>query len=418
MTHRLVLLAALSALSACESSGTGSTAPDGAPATGGVTTGAGGAPALGGAMSNGGQSVESRGGNAGTGGSTHSNGGTSAGGTSPRADGGNDGGASNGGASSGGNGGCGAGMKETIHNGQFWSDTTGNHIQAHGGGILKVGDTWYWIGEDKSQNPGGTGNFNAVNCYLSKDLVNWEFRNSIITRNTDPQLNDSKRVIERPKVIYNEKTRMYVMYLHWDDTTYNNSYAGIFQSPTVDGNYTYVAHIRPGGNDSRDCTLFKEDDGTAYLVSVANTNRDTMVYELTDDYLNIKQTTAKIWAGMSREAPAIFKVNGTYYGITSGSTGWGPNQGEYSTAASIAGPWSDLKNIGDNTTYRSQPTYVIAVQGCQTTTYVYAGDRWDGFALVNSQYVWLPLTLSGTTLGMSNLDQWSLNATTGAWTAN
>jgi hypothetical protein len=29
----------------------------------------------------------------------------------------------------------------------IWKDTKGNRIEAHGGGFLKVGDTWYWFGE-------------------------------------------------------------------------------------------------------------------------------------------------------------------------------------------------------------------------------------------------------------------------------
>jgi hypothetical protein len=33
-----------------------------------------------------------------------------------------------------------------------WTDTSGNRIQAHGGGILKVGSTFYWFGEDKAAN--------------------------------------------------------------------------------------------------------------------------------------------------------------------------------------------------------------------------------------------------------------------------
>jgi hypothetical protein len=35
-----------------------------------------------------------------------------------------------------------------------------------------------------------------------------------------------------------------------------------------------------------------------------------------------------------------------------------------------------------------------------------------------SQYVWLPLTVSGTTLSMSYFDQWSLNVGTGVWAPN
>jgi len=39
-------------------------------------------------------------------------------------------------------------------------------------------------------------------------------------------------------------------------------------------------------------------------------------------------------------------TNGTYYAITSWSSGWNPNQGAYSTATSITGPWDAQKNIG------------------------------------------------------------------------
>ena len=31
---------------------------------------------------------------------------------------------------------------QTIRNGELWPDDTGTHINAHGGGILKYGDTY------------------------------------------------------------------------------------------------------------------------------------------------------------------------------------------------------------------------------------------------------------------------------------
>jgi hypothetical protein len=185
----------------------------------------------------------------------------------------------------------------------FWNDTTGKKIQAHGGGFLEVGDTWYWFGEDKTMNTGGTGNFYAVSCYASTDLVTWEFRNSVVTRNTNSQLNVATRVIERPKVIYNESTRQYVMWAHWDNTNYNDSQAVIFQSATVDGNYTYVKNFKPGGNDSRDCALFKDDNGTASFISVANTNADMMVYALTSDYLDVQQRRPRSGPGSTAKRP-------------------------------------------------------------------------------------------------------------------
>ena len=415
----------------------GTTAQGGAgpSGTGGAFVGSGGSRYLGGntgaggSTSRGGASATSTGGGGGaTGGATggaSGTGGSATGGATGSRDGAieapvADAGPLDAPAKDGGAGSDAAARIVTFKNGDFWSDTTGTHIQAHGGGFLKVGDTWYWVGEDKTTNTGGTGNFYAVSIYASKDLVTWEHRNKIITTSTDAQLNASNRVIERPKIIYNDKTSMYVMWLHWDDTTYNNSYAGIFKSPTIDGNYTYVDHIKPGGNDSRDCTLFKEDDGTAYFISVANTNRDMFVYPLTDDYLNVQSgaTGTNIFPGQAREAPAIAKISGTYYAITSQSTGWAWNQGGYSTATAITGPWSAQSNIGDNTTYQSQSTYIITVVGSQTTTYIYAGDHWNSSQLNNSQYRWLPLTISGNKMSMTYYAQWSLDLGTGVWTGN
>src|SRR3954447_26625190 len=39
----------------------------------------------------------------------------------------------------------------TINPGEIWPDDRGKHIQAHGGGILKLGDLYYWFGEDRAQ---------------------------------------------------------------------------------------------------------------------------------------------------------------------------------------------------------------------------------------------------------------------------
>ena len=87
-------------------------------------------------------------------------------------------------------------------------------------------------------------------------------------------LNNSSLIIERPKVIYNASTKLYVMWAHWDmescsgaSGSYCDSEAVVFTSPTVDGNYTYVKHFQPNGDGSRDCALWQDPDGTAYFVS-------------------------------------------------------------------------------------------------------------------------------------------------------
>ena len=322
---------------------------------------------------------------------------------------------STGAAGRGGAGGATTGdLVTTFHNGGFWNDTTGKRIEAHGGGLIKVGDTWYWVGEDKSHN---SGNFRGVNIYASKDLGNWEFRNAIITRSSAPDLMAADRIIERPKIVYNDATGQFVMWLHWEGQNYATAEAGVFTSPTIDGNYTLRSHFQPANNMSRDDTLFKDDDGKAYFISAANENADLMLYELADDYLSIRRTVLKLWT-TKREAPAMFKQNGRYFIITSAATGWDPNQAQYSSATNIAGPWSALTNLGNNTTYDTQSTYIIPVQGSQATTYIYAGDRWQDPDLLGSKYIWLPLKVSGTTLALDYYADWQLNVTTGVWSTN
>jgi len=391
--------------------GGGGTTGGGGVTGGGGTTGAAGSAGTAGTTGTAGIT-----GAAGTGGGGAAGG--SAGGTGGASAGGGIGGRAGGGGTTGTGGTTGAGgtgdVIITIKNGGFWNDTSGKRIEAHGAGLIKAGDTWYWIGEDKSGNSSG---FKGVNAYASKDLGSWEFRNAIITRSTSSELAASGRIIERPKVVHNDTTGQYVLWLHWDGNSYADAEAGVFTSATVDGNYTLRSHFRPNSNMSRDDTLFKDDDGKAYFISAANENADLMLYELSDDYLTIKRQVMRL-STAKREAPAMFKQGGRYYIITSAATGWDPNQAQYFSAASIDGPWTALTNIGNSTTYDTQSAYVIPVQGTQATTYIYAGDRWQDPDLVSSKYIWLPLKISGTTLSLDTYAEWQLNVTTGRWSVN
>jgi hypothetical protein len=299
----------------------------------------------------------------------------------------------------------------TITNGGYWQDTEGNRIEAHGAGLIQVGAKWYWIGEDKSAN---SGNFKAVNCYASDDLATWEFRHAIITKQSSTDLNAADRIIERPKVVYNDTTKKFVMWLHWEGQDYATAEAGVFTSDTVDGDYTQVRHFRPNKNMSRDDTLFKDDDGKAYFLSASNENKDLSLYELTDDYTDMKRQITTLWAGSYREAPAIMKTSGRYFIVNSGATGWDSNQQKYATATSMDGPWSSLSNLGDGTGFDTQTAYIIPVQGTKTTTYIYAGDRWQDPDLKSSKYIWLPLKVSGDSkLVLDWYASWQLNLTTG-----
>ena len=80
-------------------------------------------------------------------------------------------------------------LRKELTNGAPMHDMQGNVINAHGGGFLKVGEYYYWIGENRKNGV-------FVSCYRSKDLTNWEFRGDLLTRASHKELD--KANIERP----------------------------------------------------------------------------------------------------------------------------------------------------------------------------------------------------------------------------
>ena len=313
-------------------------------------------------------------------------------------------------------------------NGVQWADTDGNPIQAHGGGLLKVGDYYYWFGENR--NPDGT--FFAVSAYRSRDLKQWEFSHDVLTMSSDPELDPAN--IERPKVVYNASTGRYVMWMHWENgSDYGQARAAVASSDTVDGDYTYYGSFRPyadsgvvdhglPGYMSRDCTLFVDADGSGYFLSATNENLDLNLYRLTDDYLDVAELSATLFPGAQREAPALFERGGVYFLITSAATGWSPNQAQYATSTSLTSGWSAQRNVADGNTYYSQSTYVIGVTSGTETSYLYLGDRWAGAyggPVNESSYIWLPITFDADdrmSLSWSNL--LDLDATQGRVSAS
>lgn len=299
----------------------------------------------------------------------------------------------------------------SIANGSQFIATDGSSVQAHGGGMIKVGSYYYWLGEDRD----GT---NYVSLYRSTDLKSWEFRAHLLSKTTDPALASVN--IERPKIIYNAATNKYVLWAHkenaWD---YTEARVLVATATNIEGPYTYQSDFQPLGNESRDMTVFN-DNGTAYLISSAAGNSEIHIYRLTSDFLNVQSLEKVLWPGEYREAPAVFKRNGVYFMVTSGASYWWPNQGKYATATSMNGTWSALSNLGDSTTYDSQSTYIQPIEGTQTS-YLYMGDRWAGAnnkPVNDSTYVWLPLEFpTSTTLSMSLYGQINVDAAAGTMTS-
>lgn len=167
-------------------------------------------------------------------------------------------------------------------------------------------------------------------------------------------------IMERPKVIYNKRTKKFVMWFHLElkGKGYEAARAGVAVSDSPTGPYRFVSSSRvcpgifplnmteeerdmqwnmeqfeewwtpewreavnkglfvkrdlEGGQMSRDMTLYVDDDGIAYHIYSSEENLTLQIAELTDDYQGHSGKYVRLFPGGHNEAPAIFKKDGTY----------------------------------------------------------------------------------------------------------
>ncbi|MEP6726575.1 MAG: family 43 glycosylhydrolase [Bacteroidota bacterium] len=313
--------------------------------------------------------------------------------------------------------GCAGSKKSTtaaitvIKPGETWPDNNGNHVQAHGGGIIKIKGTYYWYGEERSQ--GLDSNIRYVSCYTSSDLTSWKFKGDVLQL-ADPENLGRRWVLERPKVFYNAATNKYVMYLHIDNASYKIASVAIAVSDAPDGNFKYVKMFRPLDHESRDIGQFIDDDGTAYLV-FEDRPFGFRIAKLSDDYMNVEKEMSLVKEHM--EGGAIVHYNGLYYAIGSALTGWNANPNKYATASSLEGPWSEFKDIAPPhaNTYGAQSTMMIKVTGTDATTVIFMGDIWRPRTQWDSRYLWMPLEIGDGKLWLPEPKPWSIDIKTGKW---
>jgi hypothetical protein len=346
-----------------------------------------------------------------------------------------------------------------IRPGDIWLDDKGEHINAHGGGILYYDNVYYWFGEHKSEKSNSA--LVGVNCYSSADLCNWKKEGVALAVSGDT-LSDivGGCVIERPKVIYNGKTKQFVMWFHLElkGKGYSAARTGIATSENVTGPYRFVRSFRPnpgiypfdmpdsirnirysreeyrqkswtpewlsamfnglilkrdleGGQMSRDMTLFVDDDGKAYHIYSSEENYTLHVAELNEDYSGYSGKYTRVAPAGWNEAPAVFKRNGMYWMITSGCTGWRPNEARMFCSPSIWGPWLQFPNpfVGDKAilTFNGQSTYVLKVQNV-SDKYIFMGDIWRPANPIDGRYFWLPIKFDNNGVPVIKwMDEWN-----------
>ncbi len=286
-------------------------------------------------------------------------------------------------------------------------DIYGKPVNAHGAGILYNNGTYYMFGEIKKGKtwlvpnqswedyrvPAG-----GVSCYSSKDLIKWKYEGVALSPVKGDLANDldTGKVIERPKVIYNKRTKKFVMWMHVDAADYSYSQAGVAVSDRIQGPYKYLGSVKPNGQMSRDMTLYKDDNEKAYLIYSSENNKTMHVCLLSDDYLSPTKMYTRITSADNREAPAIFKYKSKYYLITSDCSGWSPNPATYAMAGSLLGEWKQMGNPcvgpGAENTFQSQSTFILPSRG-EPGSFIFMADRWNKLNLEDSRYLWLPFKM-------------------------
>ena len=363
--------------------------------------------------------------------------------------------------------------------GQEWLDSDGEVIQAHGGQVVPSKDAdgrtiYYLYGEDRTN---GYHSAPGVHVYSSYDLYNWDDRGvALRALSSKDQFEDdpyfealygdysaaqqdavyrdlgtvpvdgvTPPIIERPKVIFNEKTGKWVMWAHMDGPSatssaqYAKANAGVAVADSPFGPFKYIdsyrLHYAPADAEptnhapnnrgmARDMNLFVDDDGTGYIIYSSEENATMFISKLNDDYTDLATPADeavlgvdynRIFVNQSRESPAIFKHDERYFLITSGTTGWSPNPSRWASSSDIMGAWTEMGDPfpwwAQSNSWNSQPSSVIPVDR-EHGKYIYMGDRWNGGGdLKNAQMVWLPINMGegGDSLAVEVHDEWTLD---------
>jgi beta-xylosidase len=173
---------------------------------------------------------------------------------------------------------------------------------------------------------------------------------------------------------------------------------------------------------SRDMTLYVDDDGKAYHIFSSEENMTLHIAELTNDFLHHSGRYTRVAPGGQNEAPAIFKHEGTYWMITSGCTGWAPNEARMFSAPSIMGPWTQHPNPcrgpKADKTFNGQSTYILTLseeeqekitnRKAKSPLIIFMADMWRPSHPSDARYIWLPIEFENGKPVVKWREEWKL----------
>lgn len=322
-------------------------------------------------------------------------------------------------------------VQKSFLPGQPWPDSKGIHINAHGFCVIDVGGRHYWYGSHKMEGKTeDEKNEAGVRCYVSDDLIQWEDLGlvlSVFAPGAHPDLAEAF-ILDRPKVIYKQETKTFVMYFKLyppkskgGKSGKDYAWVGVATSSQPQGPFAYNGYFL--GNHSKygtgDFAIFSDDDGAIYHVAVRKPDKAMVYCRMSADGLK-PEGEYKELEGITKktEAPTFFRKDGKVYLLGSATSGWAPNPARLFVADQFTGPYKELPNpcrgmnphnrLGADKTFGGQTTYVYPVAG-RKDAWIAMFDLNLPEAPINAGYIWLPIEFEKEQPVIRWRDQWDLS---------
>ena len=273
--------------------------------------------------------------------------------------------------------------QDAIYPGQVWLDTKGERIQAHGGALHVEDGVYYWYGENKAHTDGKSDIWTwGIRVYRSTDLYNWEDLGLLIP----PVLDDPNSNlfpdmrVDRPHIRKCAATGKYVAWikLSGEEACFLVMRADAFLGPweVVRENYN------PLGCKVGDFDIVQDaESGKAYLYMDAD-HKGVVCIEMADDMLSAEKKVSEQYMHLippfCREGIALFERDGRKYMLSSGMTGYIPNQSDSAVSEAWNAPFVSKGDpyVDDESqsSFNSQFTQVFKLPG--RDLYIALSDRW------------------------------------------
>ncbi len=334
----------------------------------------------------------------------------------------------------------------TIDNAAPRRDVNGQIIDAHDGCLQLFGARFYLYGTAYGTND-GYGPSNRYRVYSSPDLERWTLAGDLFKE-------QPTGVYYRPYVIFNQKTRKYVLWYNWYPEQWDGQ-TGVAVSDSPVGPFTIVnTNVPLSCAHAGDGSLFVDDDGTGYYIYTAIEQGYTVrVERLTPDYLGGTGETSGILT-IGAEAPLLFRRGDLYYALSGPRCAFCPEGSEVLVYISILplGPFKrcssfnrHFENGAPTTVTQStinvtgpkgefvysptskvsyqnnapvipaQETWVAKIPTSEGPVFIWMADHWksapDGVKGHDFQYWSPPLSFNSYTHGIlpvKNSERWSI----------